>query len=65
MPINERHWRLGVFCEYDLVVMAVYQDTRNAVLLLDLEGSVMFIDDYPFRWLGLLLLHVLPVGPIV
>lgn len=65
MPINERHWRLRVLCENYLVVMAVYQDTCNVVLLLDLEGSVMFIDDYPFRWLGLLLLHVLPVGPIV
>ena len=64
VPIHQWYRSFWVFCEYDLIVMPVYQNACYVVLFLHLERGVMFVDHHAFRWLGLLL-NILPLLSIV
>ena len=64
VPIHQWYRSFWVFCEYDLIVMPVYQNACDVVLLLHLERGVMFIDHHAFRRLGLLL-NILPLLSII
>ena len=64
VPIHQWHRSFWVFCEYDLIVMPVYQNARDIVLFLHLERGVMFVDHHAFRRLRLLL-NILPLLSII